>query len=228
MLWSPDGDELIYRSNRRSTGNQLYRVSAAEVGRTEMLLSVAQQRDLQQSNPVPTDWSQSGAYLVYHAATPKGYDLWALSLSDRKVVSLKQTPSNELHGSISTDSRWLAYASISPAGMRCMCRRSLTRKTFGRFQPRADHSLVGARMVANCCICSAMGLSCLCRSTAPTFAREGIPVPLFKTGLSGVDEYRWQYVPSRDGKRILMSTALDDGDRPAITVVLNWPALLKK
>ncbi len=37
-----------------------------------------------------------------------------------------------------------------------------------------------------------------------------------------------EYLPSADGKRILMSTPIDDGDRPAITVVLNWPALLKK
>ena len=58
--------------------------------------------------------------------------------------------------------------------------------------------------------------------------RKGIPVPLFKTGLAGVDPYRLDFVPSADGKRILMSTPIDDGDRPAITVVLNWPALLKK
>jgi hypothetical protein len=36
------------------------------------------------------------------------------------------------------------------------------------------------------------------------------------------------FVPSADGKRILMSTPINDGDRPAITVVLNWPELLKK
>ena len=63
--------------------------------------------------------------------------------------------------------------------------------------------------------------------TAPSFAK-GIPVPLFKTGLSGVDVYRLDFVPSADGKRILMSTPINAGDRPAITVVLNWPALLKR
>ena len=64
--------------------------------------------------------------------------------------------------------------------------------------------------------------------TAPSF-EKGLPVPLFKTGLSGVvDPYRLEYVPSADGKQILMSTPINDGDRPAITVVMNWPALLKK
>jgi len=111
-LWSPDGDEIIYRSNRGTLSNQLYRVNATGAGPAEMVLSVAQQRELQQATPIPTDWSQSGAYVVYHAATPKfGFDRWALSLADRKAFNLKQSLYNELHGSISRDSRWLAYAS---------------------------------------------------------------------------------------------------------------------
>jgi len=69
-------------------------------------------REWQQATPISTDWSKNGAYIVYHAATPKsGFDLWALSLSDGKVTSLSQTLANELDGSISQDSRWLAYAS---------------------------------------------------------------------------------------------------------------------
>jgi serine/threonine protein kinase len=64
--------------------------------------------------------------------------------------------------------------------------------------------------------------------TAPTFV-QGAPVPLFKTGLTGVDAYRLDYVPSADGKRILLSTPIiNQYGRPAITVVLNWPALLKR
>jgi hypothetical protein len=63
--------------------------------------------------------------------------------------------------------------------------------------------------------------------TAPSFGREEA-APLFKTGLASVDPYRMDFVPSADGKRILVSTPINDGDRPAITVVMNWPALLKK
>ena len=63
--------------------------------------------------------------------------------------------------------------------------------------------------------------------TAPSFGRDEA-APLFKTRLAGVDPYRMDFVPSADGKRILVSTPIDDGDRPAITVVMNWPALLKK
>ena len=68
-LWSPNGDELIYRSNSGSRSNQLYRVTATGVGGAELVLSDAQLRELQQISPVPTDWSASGAYVVYQAAT---------------------------------------------------------------------------------------------------------------------------------------------------------------
>lgn len=54
-------------------------------------------------------------------------------------------------------------------------------------------------------------------------------MPLFKTGLTGVDGYRLEFVPSADGKRILMSTPIkEESAPPAITVVLNWPALLEE
>ena len=47
MLWSPDGNQLVYRSNRTSASIQLYRVAATGVGGAEMLLSDAQQLESQ-------------------------------------------------------------------------------------------------------------------------------------------------------------------------------------
>jgi hypothetical protein len=229
-LWSPNGDELIYRSNRGSRSLQLYRVTATGVGGAELVLSVVQQRDLQQATPVPTDWSQSGAYLVYHAPTPKnGFDLWALSLADRKVVNLKQTLDNELHGSISRDSRWLAYASDKSGRYEVYVQAFpdgkyvWTISTEGGSQPRWSPN--GRELLYLQRDGTLMSVPI---KTAPSF-EKGIPVPLFKTGLSGaLNVYRLDYVPSADGKRILIGTPINDGDRPAITVVLNWPALLKR
>ena len=229
-LWSPEGDALIYRSNRGSRSSQFYRVTATGLGGTEIVLSDAQQREAQQITPVQTDWSPSGAYIVYQAGTPKyGSDLWALSLSDHRVLLLKQTLSNELHGSISRDSRWLAYSSDESGRYEVYvqafpeAKERWTISTEGGSQPRWSpngHELLYLRRDGT--------LMSLPIETSPTFAMKGIPVPLFKTGVAGVDAYRMDYIPSADGKRILMSTPIDDGDRPAITVVLNWPSLLKK
>ena len=62
-LWSPEGSQLIYRSNRGSRGNQLFRVATRDVGRAELVLDDAQQRKLQ-IGPVQTDWSPDGGHVV--------------------------------------------------------------------------------------------------------------------------------------------------------------------
>ena len=56
----------------------------------------------------------------------------------------------------------------------------------------------------------------------------GIPKPLFQTQIrAGVSNFRAHYVPSRDGERFLINTAIDTPPSP-ITVVVNWTANLKK
>jgi eukaryotic-like serine/threonine-protein kinase len=233
VLWSPSGDELIYRSNRSSTINQLYRVSATGVGESRLVLSDPQLRERQQGTPIPTDWSPNGDYLIYHVPTPKyGYDLCALSLTDGTVISLKHTVHDELQGSISRDSRWLAYASNeSPSGRYEVYVQAFphgtdrwTISTEGGSEPRWSpngRELLYLRPDGT--------LMSVPIETAPSFAVKGHPVPLFKTGVTTVDPYRVNFVPSADGKRILVSTPIiNEADRPAITVVMNWTALLKR
>jgi hypothetical protein len=55
------------------------------------------------------------------------------------------------------------------------------------------------------------------------------PAALFKTVLpTAVNPYRWGYVPSADGERILIAQPVEGSVKPAITVVTNWQALLKR
>jgi len=59
----------------------------------------------------------------------------------------------------------------------------------------------------------------------PSFA---IPKLLFQTHVpAGVSPNRTHYVPSRDGQRFLVNSALDAPVSP-ITVVVNWTSGLKK
>ncbi len=150
------------------------------------------------------------------------------ALAERKIVSLRQTLYNELQGSISRDSQWLAYASDESGRYEVYmqafpnAKERWTISTEGGSQPRWSPN--GRELLYLQRDGTLMSVPI---ETAPSFVK-GIPVPLFKTGLAGVDPYRFEFVPSADGKRILMSTPINDGDRPAITVVLNWPALLKR
>lgn len=231
VLWSPSGSEFIYRSNRDSTLSQLYRMSATGVGEPRIVLGEAQLRELAQSTPIPTDWSPNGNYLVYHAPVPKfGYDLFALSVTDGKVTVLSHSVGNDLHGSISQDSRWVAYASSDESGRYEVYVQAFpdpkerwTISTEGGSEPRWSangRELLYLRRDGM--------LMSVPIETAPSFAVKGHAVPLFKTQVTTVDPYRVNFVPSKDGNRILMSAAINTGDPPAITVVLNWPALLKK
>jgi hypothetical protein len=52
------------------------------------------------------------------------------------------------------------------------------------------------------------------------------PRVLFQTGLN-VSALRQSYAVSADGQRFLLNTSLE-ASSPPMTVVLNWPALLKK
>jgi hypothetical protein len=52
--------------------------------------------------------------------------------------------------------------------------------------------------------------------------RFGIPKPLFQTAVrAGVSALRTHFVPSRDGQRFLVNSAIDSPPSP-ITVVVNW------
>ena len=62
----------------------------------------------------------------------------------------------------------------------------------------------------------------------PTFdsPRELFQAPLPET--EAVSPQRTHYVPSKDGQRFLFNTPAGDPTVMPITVVLNWPAALKK
>ena len=63
-------------------------------------------------------WSRDGRFLLYHIenAPNTGYDLWALSLSDRKPYLMLGERPNEWAGVFSPDMRWVAYVSTEGSG----------------------------------------------------------------------------------------------------------------
>jgi hypothetical protein len=55
----------------------------------------------------------------------------------------------------------------------------------------------------------------------------GEPEPLFQTCLE-LDLFGRRYDVSADGKRFLLAQPLQESASVPITVIVNWPALLKK
>jgi serine/threonine-protein kinase len=61
---------------------------------------------------VPMSWSPDGQLLAFIEVNAEtGYDLWMLSLKDRKARPFLRTPFNESAPRFSPDGRWLAYIS---------------------------------------------------------------------------------------------------------------------
>ena len=57
----------------------------------------------------------------------------------------------------------------------------------------------------------------------------GASTPLFQTNLpTAMNAYRSDYAVAPDGNGFVMKVAAEGTRPPTITVILNWPALLKK
>ena len=90
-VWSPDGARIAYSAGR--LGDTIDEKPASGLGDEQVLLKEPGLRH------VPTSWSRNG-FLLYHTenAPNTGYDLWALSLSDRKPHLMLGQAFNEWAG----------------------------------------------------------------------------------------------------------------------------------
>jgi eukaryotic-like serine/threonine-protein kinase len=230
-VWSPDGARIAYSAGR--LGDTIYEKAASGLGDEQVLLTEPGLRHF------PTSWSSDRRFLLYHIenASNTGYDLWALSLSDRKPHLLLGEAFNEWAGAFSPDMRWVAYVSLETGASEVYVRPfRVSQQTGqpslgeGKWPISKDHGnwpqwRVGREIVFN---------------TAPV-GTEVFAAPVNTTGTafdSGVPR-RLPFPPStrvtttpqstRDGQRFLIEVPLDRrAARTSISVVLNWPALLKQ
>jgi serine/threonine-protein kinase len=104
-VWTPDGQRLLFRSERNGPHN-IYWQAANGTGAVERLTESSNEQ-------APYSVSPDGTRLVFREDSREtGQDLKILTLrAERRVESLVQTAFNERNGEISPDGRWLAYQS---------------------------------------------------------------------------------------------------------------------
>jgi eukaryotic-like serine/threonine-protein kinase len=105
-VWSPDGKEVAYESNRG--GNLEIFIKPASGVESEKPLVTGE------GESMPTDWSRDGRYIAYQTQSQKTkkFDIWILPMTgDRKPYPFIATEANEWGGTFSPDGRWLAYIS---------------------------------------------------------------------------------------------------------------------
>jgi len=215
-IWSSDDSRIVF-SRQRGTGRDLYLKAAGGTGSEEVLVT-------SDALKFPTDWSADGRFLAFESLSNKtrtGWDLWVLSIEDRKPVLFLGSEFDESGGRFSPDGRWMAYVSnqsgreeiyvqpfpgpggrwqISTGGGACPIWRRDGREIF---YLAPDMKLMSVEV-----------------KTGGTF-EAGPPRPLFSPRLK-VRPFGRQFDVSADGQRFLINMPVSEEGSPPITLIQNW------
>jgi Tol biopolymer transport system component len=214
-VWSPDGAQLAYASNRDSGVNNLWvKPSNGTAGDTLLLTSSV--------NKTPRSWSPDGMFIAYVSTGGRG-DIWILPLTgSRTPVPFAQTEFDERDPMFSPNGRWLAYQSdesghnevyvrpfpsgegrwmISTGGGATPKWRGDSRELF--YQLNREVWAVAITQMAS-------------------GVEVGTPQRLLDIGAGSSG---WDV--ARDGQRILVGRGVEDRAPGALTVTLNWTETLR-
>jgi Tol biopolymer transport system component len=222
-VWSPDGSRVAFSANDGGTSN-LYDMSTAGIENPHVLLRSPLSKKA-------TDWTKDGV-IVFEVQDPKNRtDLWTLT-SDGKASPFLQTPFVEEGGRVSPDGRWIAYISDEGGNLDVYVRsfptgdRKRRVSNGGGLDPqwRQDsgelfYALPGGRLMA-----VEVKPGADFEPSGPKRVLDGLldirGSALFFANVGG-------YAVASNGQRFL-AIERDTTTPIPITVVLNWPAELKK
>jgi Tol biopolymer transport system component len=217
--WSADGTRLAYSSS--INGAASIQVKAAD-GRRE-----AQAVSTSPLDRFPTDWSLDGRVLHYYEAEPASKnDLWILPVDAGAAPRpFLRTPFNEVGGFLSPDGRWVAYQSNEGGASDVYvcafpaCDRKQRISVGGGDYPQWRRDGRELFYVAQTTLMAV-------EVSSGEDLQPGVPKPLFDTRMLR-NMGNGQYAVAANGQRFLIYDVASTRSAP-ITVVLNWPAALKR
>ena len=225
-VWTHDRSRVAYASGTRTTHLDLFDMSSNGVQDERRLL-------VSSNHKIPNDWSPDGSILLYaNQDATTGSDLWALPIGGtQKPFPIVQTRFNEDEGQFSPDGRWIAYRSNESGSDQIYVQpfpgpaaKQLV-STAGGSQPRWRRN--GQELFYIAADTKLMAVRISLPSKGQTLDM-GVPVPLFRTRIVGVDLPRAQYAVAPDGQRFLINVIADEATASPITIVSNWTTALKK
>lgn len=225
-VWSPDGKQIIFTAG--TVLDTIFEKDASGAGEEKELYKKPGEIK------IPSSWSRDGRFLLYHTSNvPKtGSDLWVLPLQgDRKPVLLLGTEFDEGYGTFSPDGRWVAYISKESGRSEVYVRPFVASGPSlgdGKWQVSKDGvddralswTSDGKEIVFGTLNDAPMSVQVKVNGGA---LEPGVPKQLFDVPAAN----DWDV--SADGKRFLFTVSPGQQNIQApITVVLNWPADLKR
>ena len=215
-VWSPTADRLVFAARRAGDTNLNLYEKVLSGGRERRLLN-------HEGLEIPTSWSPDGRFILFQTESPAS-DISVLSLPDTKVLPFANTKFTEASAQFSRDGRWVAYSSNETG------RTEVYIAPFGRTGPRVPVSTDGGSSPRwsddGKELFYVMGDDMLMRvavSANESSTEVGPSQALFRTQFR---RNAFPYDVCSDG-RFLVNRSVRDASPAPITLVVNWPALLK-
>jgi serine/threonine protein kinase len=215
-IWSPDGLELIFRSNREAV-HDLYVRPAFGAGPERVSLKSPTAK-------YPTSWSPDGTVLFHSPSDETGWDVWALA-ADRSVPArpVIRTRFDEVQGQLSPDGQRIAYTAnegsafevyvqpFAPGGRRW--RVSMAGGSDPRWHPNGTELFYVA------------GDRWLMSVTVAKDMHPGNPLRLFRMpDVAVMQPYPSLYDVALDATRFLVRVPREDLRTLPLSVIVDWRA----
>ena len=222
-VWTPDGKTVFYSSNPKGASH-IYAKSADGSGAERLLLETSDVSEYPEAS------SPDGRYLLYTRKV-KGetsYHIWVLPLfGDGKPFPIVQTAFEERDPQISPDGKWMAYHTNESG------RREVYITAFPGGGAKWQVSTNGGTSAKwrrdgkeLFFLDPADKIVAVDVTASGNAVQLGVPHELFQT--VGIQREYGPFDVTADGKKFLLNSGnLKEGTEP-MTLVLNWPAELKK
>jgi len=234
-VFAPDGKRIVFRSGAAGTEGNLSWKAADGSGAVEPLTDGGRSQ-------TPSSWSPDGTTLAFmDEGESKGYfqfDIWLLSMGDRRTRALIHTAANEMTPEFSPDGRWLAYVSNESGREEVYVQpypgpgERHTISTNGGFQPAWNpngRELFYVQAGGLNSGSSGRTLMSVKVATAPAF-QAGTPEPMFEnTDLRS--NWGRNYDVAPDGQRFLLAISREAPSKLApaqMIFVQHWFEELKR